>query len=111
MSTVEVNKLRKVLQVFNEQYGVSVNDQDRHKLGKILTVIDASIPDPEQRKAVKDIINNDWWVGVQISAFDVHSEIRKLTEALGFELYPETNDKPMLNTSVAQYNRYEELVK
>lgn len=108
--SVKVAVLRKVLQTFNEAYGQYVSDSDRRKLGKILTVVDASIPDPEQRKAVKDIINNDWYIERPLlGGFSVHTEIRKLTETLGFDLYPA--EEQSVPTLPDDYNRYEKVVK
>jgi len=88
---VEVKTLRPLLQNFNEELGVWVNDRDRFKLGRILTLIDASFSDPEQRKAVKDLVNNMWWGDVNAPTNspmqNPHTDIRGLTLALGFELY------------------------
>lgn len=33
----------------------------KYTLGRILTIIDASIPDPEQRKGIKDLIQGAYW--------------------------------------------------
>lgn len=97
---VEVTRLRPMLQNFNEELGRWVNDERRNKLGRILTIIDASFNDPEQRKAVKDLVNDMWWSdnsrpsnGTMSSP---HTDIRGLTLALGFELYPESKTGPML---------------
>ena len=35
---------------------------NRLRIGKVLTIIDASISDPEQRKGIKDLINKDFWI-------------------------------------------------
>ena len=35
--------------------------QTRYLLGKVLTVVDASFPDREQRKAVKDLIKQQFY--------------------------------------------------
>lgn len=89
---VEVKQLRPMLQNFNEELGRWVNDKERIKLGRVLTLIDASFNDPEQRKAVKDLVQDMWWSdhnqpsnGTMSSP---HTDIRGLTLALGFELYP-----------------------
>jgi hypothetical protein len=93
--TVNIKPLRKVLQRFNEDLGVYINDDQRFKLGRVLTIIDASISDPEQRKAIKDLINNEWWgPNTQLSRGPMsspHTDLRGLCQALGFELY---EDKP-----------------
>lgn len=102
VAIVEVSQLRPMLQHFNEEIGCYINDDQRYRLGKVLTLIDASVSDLEQRKAIKDIINDFWWkISPQSRISDVgmaspHSDIRGLTQALGFDLYPVTNDsEPM----------------
>lgn len=39
----------------------NVFDYRGYLLGRVLTIIDASIADPEQRKGIKDLINNAFW--------------------------------------------------
>lgn len=91
VNEVDITKLRTVLQTFNERMGQYDNNLDRHKLGRVLTLIDASIGDPEQRKAVKDLVNDMWWgpSNMKTDVDNPHTEIRGLCLALGFELYPE----------------------
>ena len=93
---LEVKSLRKVLQRFNEDLGQYINGEERYKLGRVLTIIDASIADPEQRKAIKDLINNEWWSGngIRPSTSDManpHSDLRAICELFGFELYESTS--------------------
>lgn len=38
-----------------------VYNQRKHLIGKILTIVDASFGDPEQRKAVKDMVNDAFY--------------------------------------------------
>lgn len=89
---ISVYKLRKGLQRFNEDLGVYINDDQRYKLGRVLTIVDASISDPEQRKAIKDLVNSEWWSMAARNCSNrmnsPHSDIRGLCLALGFELYP-----------------------
>lgn len=91
VSRVSVKQLRKGLQRFNEDLGQYINSDQRYKLGRVLTIIDASIADPEQRKAIKDLVNNEWWsTGNKVSddrMTNPHTDIRGLCSALGFELY------------------------
>lgn len=89
--SVAVNELRPMLQLFNENLSRYINDNERYKLGRVLTIIDASFTDPDQRKAVKDLVQNEWW-NTSSRASDTpmvnpHTDIRAMTEALGFELY------------------------
>ena len=99
-----VQPLRKVLQQFNEDLGEYINVEERFKLGRVLTIIDASISDPEQRKAIKDLVNNEWWNRdyrkTESSMTNPHSDIRGLCVALGFELYPPTENSLPDNTVV-----------
>ena len=53
---LESKSLQKVLRKFNEDLGIYINDDQRFKLGRVLTIIDAVIADPEQRKAIKDLV-------------------------------------------------------
>jgi hypothetical protein len=90
---VIVSDLRKMLQLFNEDLGQYINVEERFKLGRVLTIVDAAISDPEQRKAIKNLVNNEWWNNgvrpTESAMTNPHSDIRALCEALGFELYPE----------------------
>lgn len=99
-NTVTIRPLRKMLQQFNEDLGTYINSEGRFKLGRVLTIIDASIPDPEQRKAVKDLVQNEWWGsnGVRPSEtamINPHSDIRAICKALGFELYEQSTESPL----------------
>jgi hypothetical protein len=92
--SVEVIQLRKCLKRFDENLGDYINDDQRYKLGRVLTIIDASIQDTEQRKALKDLINNEWWgrnsstrIAKDGAMDNPHTEIRGICKALGFELY------------------------
>lgn len=93
---LQVNYIRKGLQRFNEDLGVYINEDQRYKLGRVLTIIDASISDPEQRKAIKDLVNNEWWTSSNRNSdgrmTNPHTDIRGLCLALGFELYPSTEE-------------------
>lgn len=44
----------------------------RLRLGRVLTIVDASIPDKEQRKAIKDLIDNSYWQG------ELFADIRRM---------------------------------
>lgn len=116
VNTVEVVALRKVLQKFNGDLGTHMNDEKRYLLGRVLTIIDASIADTEQRKAIKDLVNNEWWSGSGMRPVgesqmqNPHSDIRGLCKALGFELYePLENVEPqgaLLNDSEWESKKY-----
>ncbi len=40
---------------------LSTEEDVKHLLGRVLTIIDASISDIEQKKAVKDLIKEEIW--------------------------------------------------
>ena len=89
---VTTSKLRKLLQQFNEDLVQYINAEARFKLGRVLTIVDAAIADAEQRKAIKDLVNNDWWNNntriTEVAMSNPHSDLRAICEVLGFELYP-----------------------
>jgi hypothetical protein len=96
VEAVETSKLRKGLVRFNEDLGIYINNDQRYKLGRVLTIIDASISDLEQRKAVKDLIQDNWWSNQNRPVengkmVNPHTDIRGLCKALGFELYEVDN--------------------
>lgn len=114
---VEVEQLRPMLQDFNSELGQYINADQRYKLGRVLTVIDASIADPEQRRALKNIVEGIWWGNdnrvSETKMTSPHTDIRAICRALGFELYPETDssllrpvaEDSMLNWTAERYSR------
>jgi len=108
---VKVKQLRKGLQRFNEDLGQYINSDQRYKLGRVLTIIDASISDPEQRKAIKDLVNNEWWSnGSRVTSendrmTNPHTDMRGLCLALGFELY-ESKGNDALPVTVNDYEEW-----
>lgn len=91
---LEAKPLQKVLQKFNEDLGRYINDDQRYKLGRVLTIVDAAISDPEQRKAIKDLVNNEWWTRGDRNApadgmLNPHTDLRAICQLFGFELYEE----------------------
>lgn len=90
------SNLRKLLQKFNEDLGQYINVEERFKLGRVLTIIDAAISDPEQRKAIKDLVQNEWWNNnvrnTDANMINPHTDLRAICELFGFELYPETEN-------------------
>ncbi len=97
-TTIEMSEknLRPMLQQFNEGLGVYINDKERYLLGRVLTIIDASIADPEQRKAIKDLVNGEWWNpgnrGMPVEGMgNPHSDLRAICKLLGFELYDQNS--------------------
>ena len=116
-SKINESKLRPMLQKFNEDLGVYINDDQRFRLGKVLTIIDAAISDPEQRKAIKDLVQNDWWNSRHDTIGRMpnpHTDIRGICIALGFNLYPATTTSPQnepFDEEKYASERYAKLVK
>ena len=57
-----------------------VSNFRKYLLGRTLTIIDSSMPDPEQRKAAKDIVNDLFW-GREYYTDGVKREFIKFAEA------------------------------
>lgn len=89
--TIESGSLRPMLQEFNEQLGQYQNAEKRYLLGLVLTIIDAAIADPDQRKAIKDLINGAAWNpggrAHDTAMMNPHSDLRAICKVIGFELY------------------------
>lgn len=112
------SELRPLLQAFNEGLGEYINDDQRYKLGRVLTIIDASIADPEQRKAIKDLVNNEWWTrgdrSISNRMASPHTDLRAICRTLGFQLYvPSANDVPAStdNSEDIAINHYQNIAK
>lgn len=63
-------------------------DHKKYRLGRVLTVIDASFPDQEQRKAVKDLIHECFgWGNIGTKEFhleEIQSRIKAFVEGKEF---------------------------
>lgn len=60
----------------------SVESRYSNTLGKVLTFIDASIPDAEQRKAAKDVVKNIFYSDMK-DIYDYSIEYREVTSVQG----------------------------
>lgn len=83
--TSDKEKFKKQVQVLAEKINEDVCNQRKHLIGKILTIVDASFSDPEQRKAVKDMVNDafygpSYWnqISAWIQSFARSNGIEKL---------------------------------
>jgi hypothetical protein len=107
VNIVEVKSLRPMLQKFNEDLGQYINDDQRYKLGRVLTIIDASFSDPEQRKAVKDLVQSEWWSHSRVPSdtpmASPHTDLRAISKALGFELYIESDHAVPISMGEHEY--------
>jgi len=60
----------------NERVNISIGDLGEFfqiTIGKVLTIIDATTPDLEQRKAIKDLVKQSIW-DIEARAFALDSE-------------------------------------
>jgi len=105
VKTVEVETLRKVLQKFSDDIGKANRDIESNRLGKVLTIVDSSIADETQRKAMKDLIHDAWYA----SHGRIYPQMYQATDALGFTLW--TENPLVVPVDDTKYNPYKELVK
>lgn len=106
MSELKVEIVEKVLRKFDDDLGQYNRDINSFKLGRILTVVDSSIADETQRKAMKDLIHDAWYSS---SNHRTYPQMRHVAEALGLKLYEDMN--VALPVQENDYNPYKELVK
>ena len=95
-------KLRKLASRIDEE----LYNRRKHLLGKVLTVVDSAIPDPEQRKATKDLMTEVFYsASNSVSGDHISWELRQLAESEGFELYDGTAQNELIQPA----NQYEEI--
>lgn len=94
MSNVEYKDLEKQIDHLSEIVNTEIYEQRKYLLGKVLTITDGAISDKEQRKAVKDLINDVFYQGSYWNNLrEVFSNFR---EANGFV---QNLDEPTLEMS------------
>lgn len=86
-STVEKSVVRKALQKYVNLRGDREFELSKHKLGRVLTVIDSAIADPEQRKATKDLIQTIWYQAEGPLLNDLNLEEQLCKHLIGQELW------------------------
>jgi hypothetical protein len=106
---IDVNLAKKVL----KQYQNDIFDYNRKlenkRLGKVLTIIDGSIADATQRKAVKDLVNDMWYSDRFVDGHSHYPRMDQATEAIGFELWDD-RDIPMGTYNPSDdYNKYKNI--
>ena len=85
---IEQSQVRRVLQELYSRIQKQQFEESDHKLGRILTIIDWVTSDPEQRKAIKDLVRNTWYLNTGLQGLTTNkSEIELAAEAIGFELW------------------------
>ena len=71
-------KLEKQLQLLAEKINMDIYDQRKYLLGRILTIVEAVTNDPEQRKAIKDVVQDLFHQGSYWNNIRWHfNELRK----------------------------------
>jgi hypothetical protein len=60
-------------------------DKKRENIGRLLTIIDACIFDPEQRKGIKDLITQAYWSNNEYECKELHIVIGQFLS----KFYPE----------------------
>jgi hypothetical protein len=103
-----MSKLKEKLQKLNGAIGDSIYQDRRRMVGRVLTVTDASITDPEQRKAVKDLVENAIYGENSLNpggslGLEIHNAIARLAASEGFELY----NAEAVNEVVEPTNEYD----
>lgn len=85
--TSDKEKFRKQIQLLAEKINNDVYEQRKHLIGKVLTIVDATAQDPEQRKAIKDMVNDafygpSYWNNIRgwVDGFAKANGIEKLYE-------------------------------
>jgi hypothetical protein len=81
-----------------------VSESKKSFLGRVLTVIDSAISDPQQRKATKDLVN-DAFYGHDYFRDDISRNFKNYAEATGTEYYKEL---PVNNAGLEPYNQYKD---
>lgn len=104
--TLTAERLRESLQKLENIHNTRKYEDQQHTIGRILTVTDGMIADPEQRKAVKDLVRNAFY-GNYAPAFDRNNslEAQLFKHMTGENLW---DDPPLLNASVTdQHNIFD----
>ncbi len=92
--TSETTRLQKQLQELCRRVNMSLGDEKNTLLGKVKTIVDGAIADPQQRKAMKDLVDTAFWgdtyPGMKGS---VYYEIEQFAKSHGIEvLFPQDQD-------------------
>lgn len=85
-------KLEELVRKLHESQETNRN----HKIGKVLTIIDAAFTDPEQRKATKDLVKEvfySFYIANQES--EIHRLVRLYAESENVKIFPEENYIPL----------------
>lgn len=102
--SIELSRVRKILQAYENdihEYNRALEDT---RLGKVLTIVDSAFSDPEQRKAVKDLIKDSWYSSRPSGKFyNGFPRLHHVTEILGFHLWEEGTLVKPANVDINPY--------
>lgn len=109
--SVSLEKVRRILRTFMDDIYDYNRELDNNRKGKILTVVDASISDETQRKAVKDMINEAWYNSRPNGQkyYASYPRMDQAVEAIGFSLRSEADKMIEPSPSLEEYNPYKEI--
>lgn len=79
-----MSKEQSLFVMFYERVTSRSNEGRKHLLGQVLTIVDASYPDPVQRKAIKDMVNDLFW-GRSYYSDGIQREFENYAQAIGVE--------------------------
>jgi hypothetical protein len=85
MSQVDGDVLQKRTEKLADHINQQIYDQRKSLLGRVLTIVESALPDPEQRKATKDLVHTvfyseSYWEGPRI-------QFEMFAEANGFKIF------------------------
>lgn len=92
MSKVESNDLQRQIVLLSENVNTDVFNQRKYLLGRVLTVIEAVTNDPEQRKAIKDVVQDLFYQGSYWNNLRWH--FSQILKANGFAPLPDNKLVP-----------------
>ena len=103
----EQEKLREQIRLLSQKVNDDVYQQRQHTFGRIATIIEATVADPEQRKSVKDLVSNaiysdSYWNGISF-------QFGQFAEAQGFKLWNDDNQIGCVATTAEPMNQYEKV--
>ena len=107
---IELSQVQNILREYQEDIFDYNRKLEKHRLGKVLTIIDSAVSDETQRKAVKDLVHDAWYSSsVYIEGHSGHPQLRLVTEAIGFDLYSQGPLLEAPSAPVEEYNKYKHL--
>ena len=103
LETEELDKLREQVRLLDRTLSSNRYDTQKRLFGKIATIIEAAIADPEQRKSVKDLISDAIYGDVDHRQ---QNELELFSEALGFKLYKDLYEMSETVEAIKPINEY-----